>query len=83
MLENAIRNSSRSGTSPAPILGTSEWLDTLFIRRFQWTGIAAGNANDCNKSPMICKTGLRGGFCFGRALGFCRHLAMEFVSVIL
>lgn len=56
-LENAIRNSSNSGTSPVPILSSPEWLDSLFFRRFQWTGIVAeGKKTHTNKIP--CHTDL-------------------------
>ncbi len=57
LLENAIRNTSGSGTAPVPILANPEWLDSRFIRRFQWTGILAeGKKAPTNKVP--CHTEL-------------------------
>lgn len=56
-LENAIRNSASGGTTPVPILGTPEWLDTIFLRRFQWTGLVAdGKKSHSNK--IACHTDL-------------------------
>ena len=56
-LENAVRNSAGSGTTPVPILGTPEWLDSLSMRRFQWTGIVAdGKKSHTNK--IACHTDL-------------------------
>ncbi len=56
-LENAIRNSAGGGTTPVPILGTPEWLDSLSMRRFQWTGIVAdGKKSHTNK--IACHTDL-------------------------
>ena len=58
VLENAIRGASGSGTEAVPILATPEWLDSGFIKRFQWTGILAeGKKSHTNKVP--CHTDLR------------------------
>jgi hypothetical protein len=57
VLENAIRGSASGGTTPVPILSTPSWLDSLFIRKFQWTGIVAdGKKAHTNKVP--CHTDL-------------------------
>jgi len=57
LLENAIRGASGSGTQPVPILAAPEWLDSSFLKRFQWTGILAeGKKAHTNKVP--CHTDL-------------------------
>jgi type III restriction enzyme len=61
-LENAIRNSSGSGTSPVPILASPEWLDSLALHRFQWTGIVA-DGKKSHTSKVACHTDLEKRFC--------------------
>jgi hypothetical protein len=57
LLENAIRGASSSGTEPVPILATPEWLDSSFLKRFQWTGILA-EGKKAHTSKIPCHTDL-------------------------
>jgi type III restriction enzyme len=57
ILENAVRGADVSGVEPVPILGTPEWLDTLNLRRFQWTGILA-DGKRCHTNKVPCHTDL-------------------------
>ena len=51
-LENAIRGAGASGVEAIPILGSPDWLDTINLRRFQWTGITSeGKKSHTNKVP--------------------------------
>lgn len=57
ILENAIRGAAGSGTAPVPILAAPEWLDSVGLKRFQWTGIVAdGKRTHTTKVP--CHTEL-------------------------
>jgi len=56
VLENAIRGNS-TGTAPVPILATPEWLDSVYMRRFQWTGILA-EGKRCHTNKVPCHTDL-------------------------
>ena len=78
LLENAIRGASGSGTQPVPILATPEWLDSMLLRRFQWTGILAdGKKAHTNKVP--CHTDLERTFAdfLDRAKDVVRYLKNE------
>jgi type III restriction enzyme len=57
LLENAIRGASGSGTQAVPILAAPEWLDSLFLKRFQWTGIPA-DGKKAHTSKVPCHTDL-------------------------
>ncbi|HXV65219.1 MAG TPA: DEAD/DEAH box helicase family protein [Vicinamibacteria bacterium] len=57
VLENAIRGTGVGKTAAVPIFGSPEWLDTAYLRRFQWTGLVAdGKRCHTNKAP--CHTDL-------------------------
>lgn len=56
-LETAIRGAGAAGVDAVPILGKPDWLDTVNLGRFQWTGlVAAGRRCHTNKVP--CHTDL-------------------------
>jgi type III restriction enzyme len=57
VLENAIRGSGVPGTEAVPILGSPEWLDSAYLRRFQWTGIIA-EGKRCHTNKVPCHTDL-------------------------
>ena len=57
VLETAVRGSSVSGVQPVPILGEPEWLDSVTLRRFQWTGILA-EGKRCHTNKVPCHTDL-------------------------
>jgi type III restriction enzyme len=56
-LDNAIRGAGASGVEAVPILGAPEWLDTVHLRRFQWTGIVA-EGKRCHTNKIPCHTEL-------------------------
>jgi type III restriction enzyme len=56
-LENAIRGVGFSGVTPVPILGSPDWLDTSYLRRFQWAGILA-EGKRCHTNKVPCHTDL-------------------------
>ena len=57
ILENAVRGAGATGVKPVPVLGAPEWLDSLYLRKFQWTGIVGeGKRSHTNKVP--CHTDL-------------------------
>lgn len=57
ILENAIRGVGTGRTAAVSILGSPEWLDSAYLRRFQWTGVIAdGKKGHTNKAP--CHTDL-------------------------
>jgi type III restriction enzyme len=55
VLENAIRSAGSAGVTPVPILGSPEWLDSRYLRRFQWTGID-GEGKRCHTNKIPCHT---------------------------
>jgi hypothetical protein len=57
ILENAVRNAGHSGVEPVPILGNPDWLDSLTLRRFQWTGVLA-EGKRCHTNRVACHTEL-------------------------
>ncbi len=61
ILETTIRNSPSAGTVPVPILAKPDWLDTLYMRRFQWTGILA-EGKKCHTNKVPCHTDLEKNF---------------------
>jgi type III restriction enzyme len=56
-LENAIRGVGLAGVTPVPILGSPDWLDTTYLRRFQWAGIL-GEGKRCHTNKVPCHTEL-------------------------
>jgi type III restriction enzyme len=56
VLENAVHGAA-AGTAPVPILSAPEWLDSAYMRRFQWTGIVA-DAKKCHATKVPCHTEL-------------------------
>ncbi|MBI3157018.1 MAG: DEAD/DEAH box helicase family protein [Burkholderiales bacterium] len=61
VLENAIRGVADGGVTALPILGSPEVLDTLALRRFQWTGIVA-DGRRCHTNQVPCHTPLEKSF---------------------
>jgi len=61
VLETAIRNAKSSGAQAVPILATPDFLDTEYIRRFQWTGITA-EGRKCHLNRVPCHTTLEADF---------------------
>ena len=57
VLENAIRGAGLPGVEAVPILGSPEFLDTVNLRRFQWTGIVA-EGKRCHTNKVPCHTDL-------------------------
>lgn len=57
VLENAIRGVGPSQITTVPILGNPEWLDTAYLRRFQWTGLVA-DGKKCHTNKAPCHTNL-------------------------
>jgi type III restriction enzyme len=57
IVENAVRGADASGVKPVPILGNPDWLDSLNLRRFQWTGILA-DGKRCHTNKIPCHTDL-------------------------
>jgi type III restriction enzyme len=57
VLENAVRGSGVAGIQPVPILGNPEWLDSMTLRRFQWTGVLA-DGKRCHTNKVPCHTDL-------------------------
>lgn len=57
VLETAIREAGVAGVRAVPILGAPEYLDTEFIRRFQWTGTVA-EGKKCHTKKTPCHTDL-------------------------
>ena len=57
VLENAIRGAGLSGVEPVPILGNPDWLDSVSLRRFQWTGVLA-EGKRCHTNKVPCHTDL-------------------------
>jgi hypothetical protein len=57
ILENAVRNAGVSGVEQVPILGNPEWLDSMTLRRFQWTGVLA-EGKRCHTNKVPCHTEL-------------------------
>jgi type III restriction enzyme len=56
-LDTAIRGAGAAGVAAVPILGSPEWLDSLHLRRFQWTGTIA-EGKRCHTSKVPCHTNL-------------------------
>lgn len=56
MLETTIRG-VLPNVEAVPILGSPEWLDTAYLRRFQWTGIVA-EGKRCHTNKVPCHTDL-------------------------
>jgi type III restriction enzyme len=56
-LDTSIRGAGVSGVKAVPILSSPEWLDTAFLRRFQWTGIVA-DGKRCHTNKVPCHTDL-------------------------
>lgn len=57
VLENALRGASVAGVEAVPILASPEWLDSLSLRRFQWTGLLA-DGKRCHTNKVPCHTDL-------------------------
>jgi type III restriction enzyme len=57
VLETAIRGAGVAGVAAVPILGSPEWLDSVNLRRFQWTGIVA-DGKRCHTTNVPCHTDL-------------------------
>jgi hypothetical protein len=57
VLDTAIRGAGTSGVEAVPILGSPEWLDSAYLRRFQWTGIVA-DGKRCHTNKVPCHTDL-------------------------
>jgi SOS-response transcriptional repressor LexA len=57
VLENAIRGAGIGGVEPVPILGNPDWLDSISLRRFQWTGVLA-EGKRCHMNRVPCHTDL-------------------------
>jgi type III restriction enzyme len=57
VLENAVRGAGLSGVEPVPILGNPNWLDSVSLRRFQWTGVLA-EGKRCHTNKVPCHTDL-------------------------
>jgi type III restriction enzyme len=57
VLDTAIRGAVSGGVEAVPILGSPEWLDTMNLRRFQWTGIVA-DGKRCHTNKVPCHTDL-------------------------
>jgi len=57
VLENALRGASVAGVEAVPILASPEWLDSLALRRFQWTGLLA-DGRRCHTNKVPCHTDL-------------------------
>jgi type III restriction enzyme len=77
ILETAIREAPAT-TTPIPILGKPEYVDTEYFRRFQWTGICAeGKKSHANKVP--CHTDLERQFAdfLDRAKDVVRYVKNE------
>jgi hypothetical protein len=52
VLENAVRGVGEGGVESVPIMGSPAWLDSVNLRRFQWTGVLAdGKRSHTNKVP--------------------------------
>ena len=56
-LDTAIRGAGSAGVEAVPVLDNPEWLDTVNLRRFQWTGIVA-NGKRCHTNKVPCHTDL-------------------------
>jgi SOS-response transcriptional repressor LexA len=61
-----------------PILGNPEWLDTAYLRRFQWTGIVA-DGKRCHTNKVPCHTDLEKRFAdfLDRAKDVARYFKNE------
>jgi type III restriction enzyme len=57
VLENAVRGAGDTGVKPVPILGKPDWLDSVALGRFQWTGIVA-EGKRCHSTKVPCHTDL-------------------------
>lgn len=57
ILETAIRSVGVGGVRAVPILGNPEYIDTEYLRHFQWTGIVA-DGKKCHTSKVPCHTDL-------------------------
>jgi len=78
ILENAVREADVSGVEPVPILGNPDWLDSLNLRRFQWTGIL-GDGKRCHTNKVPCHTDLEKQFAdfLDRATDVVRYFKNE------
>jgi SOS-response transcriptional repressor LexA len=78
VLENAIRGAGSGGVEPVPILGNPEWLDSLSLRRFQWTGVLA-EGKRCHMNRVTCHTDLEKQFTefLDRAIDIVRYFKNE------
>ena len=78
ILENAVRGADASGVEPLPILGSPDWLDTLNLRRFQWTGILS-EGKRCHTNKVPCHTDLEKQFAdfLDRATDVVRYFKNE------
>jgi type III restriction enzyme len=56
-LDTAIRGAGAAGVEAVPILGNPEWLDSVNLRRFQWTGLLA-EGRRCHTNKVPCHTDL-------------------------
>jgi type III restriction enzyme len=56
-LDTAIRGAGSAGVEAVPILGSPELLDTVHLRRFQWSGIVA-EGKRCHTNKVPCHTDL-------------------------
>jgi hypothetical protein len=57
VLDTAIRGAGSAGVEAVPILGSPELLDTMHLRRFQWTGLIA-DGKRCHTNKVPCHTDL-------------------------
>ena len=57
VLETAVRNTGTAGVTAVPILSTPEWIDSVRLRRFQWTGLVA-RGRRCHTNNVPCHTDL-------------------------
>jgi len=78
VLENAVRGVGVGGVEPVPILGNPEWLDSVTLRRFQWTGVLA-EGKRCHTNKVPCHTNLEKQFAefLDRATDVIRYLKNE------
>ncbi len=78
VIETAIRGAGVAGVEAVPILGTPEWLDTMLLRRFQWTGLIA-EGKRCHTNKVPCHSDLEKRFAdfLDRAKDVVRYLKNE------
>ncbi len=57
VLDTAIRGAGVGGVEAVPILSSPDWLDSAYLRRFQWTGLVA-EGKRCHTNKVPCHTDL-------------------------